>query len=349
MNKVLVVATSRKTRGGITSVIKAHETGEQWKKHHCVWIQTHRDGPAWRKILYYVTAWLEYVALLPFYNTVHFHAAAGGSSGRKIAFAKLAKMCGKNVLVHFHPPAEKVLVEEPWRTPTLKLFSLADKIMVLSPRWKSLIIKAMPELSCSFEVVFNPCPNVTRVNTEKKEKYILFAGTVIERKGYHWLLQAFAKICKDFPDWKLKYAGNGEIEAAKSLQESLDIPCQQVEFLGWISGKEKDTVFNNASIYCLPSWGEGFPMGVLDAISYGVPVITTPVGGVEDVLTNMKDCIITPVGDVEKLAYNLRVLMQDDKLRDTIVENADVHLSCEFNIDIINKQIDRIYTESCQN
>ena len=39
MTKVLIVATSRKTRGGITSVIKAHETGEQWKKFHCLWIQ----------------------------------------------------------------------------------------------------------------------------------------------------------------------------------------------------------------------------------------------------------------------------------------------------------------------
>lgn len=53
MPKVLVVATSRKTRGGITSVVKAHETGNQWKKYHCKWIETHRDGPSWRKILYF--------------------------------------------------------------------------------------------------------------------------------------------------------------------------------------------------------------------------------------------------------------------------------------------------------
>ena len=54
--RVLVVATSRKTRGGITSVVKAHETGEQWKKYHCRWIQTHRDGPTWRKILYFISS-----------------------------------------------------------------------------------------------------------------------------------------------------------------------------------------------------------------------------------------------------------------------------------------------------
>lgn len=43
MNKVLIIATSQKTRGGITAVIKAHEVGEQWKKFHCKWIETHID------------------------------------------------------------------------------------------------------------------------------------------------------------------------------------------------------------------------------------------------------------------------------------------------------------------
>lgn len=344
-----MVATGRKTRGGITSVVKAHETGEQWRKFHCVWIQTHRDGAVLWKLIYLATAWIEFLLLLPFYDAVHFHAAAGVSAGRKLAFAKLAKRCGKNVLVHFHPPAEKVLVEEPWRKPTLKLFTLADKILVLSPRWARLVKESMSELKCPIEVVFNPCPIVVRKKDNASEKYILFAGTIMERKGYHWLMQAFSQVCMDFPDWKLKFAGNGEIDAAKRLQSELGLLESQVEYLGWIRGDLKDYVFNNASIYCLPSWGEGFPMGVLDAIAYGVPVITTPVGGVEDVLVNMKDCIISPVGDVDQLAKSLRTLMEDSDLRSELIKNADVHLKSEFCITNINKQLDRIYSELCQN
>lgn len=84
--KVLVVATSRKTRGGITSVVKAHETGEQWKKFHCRWIQTHRDGPAWRKVWYLVTALIEYMVLLPWYDIVHIHVATTQSARRKKLF-----------------------------------------------------------------------------------------------------------------------------------------------------------------------------------------------------------------------------------------------------------------------
>ena len=91
MTKVLVVATSRKTRGGITSVVKAHEKGEQWKKYHCRWIETHRDGPAWRKLAYFVCAFIQFVFLIPFYDLVHIHAADGASATRKWIFAAYAK------------------------------------------------------------------------------------------------------------------------------------------------------------------------------------------------------------------------------------------------------------------
>ena len=90
MPKVLVVATSRKTKGGITSVVKAHETGEQWKKFHCKWIETHRDGNSVRKLWYLATALIEYICLLPFYDIVHIHVGLRTSVNRKLIFARIA-------------------------------------------------------------------------------------------------------------------------------------------------------------------------------------------------------------------------------------------------------------------
>lgn len=96
MSKVLVVATSRKTRGGITSVIKAHETGEQWKKYHCHWVQTHRDGSVGRKVFYFVSGMMDYLIRLPFYDIVHIHTADYGTEKRKRIFAWLSKLFRKN-------------------------------------------------------------------------------------------------------------------------------------------------------------------------------------------------------------------------------------------------------------
>lgn len=63
---------------------------------------------------------------------------------------------------------------------------------------------------------------------------------------------------------------------------------RQIKFLGWVSGKEKEHAFQTASIYCLASDGEGFPMGVLDAWAYGIPCVVTPVGGIPDIVSDGK-------------------------------------------------------------
>lgn len=68
------------------------------------------------------------------------------------------------------------------------------------------------------------------------------------------MLEAFSQICKRHKDWTLIFAGNGAIDKAKELQQQLDIPNKQVEYLGWISNGEKEKAFQEASIYCLPSW-----------------------------------------------------------------------------------------------
>ena len=75
MYKVLVVATSPKTRGGITSVIKAHKKGKQWANFRCKWIATHIDRNALWKMAYLIRGWLTYIILLPFYVIVHFHTS----------------------------------------------------------------------------------------------------------------------------------------------------------------------------------------------------------------------------------------------------------------------------------
>ena len=144
MTRVLVVATSRKTRGGITSVVKAHETGEQWKRFHCRWIQTHRDGPAWRKVWYLVTALIEYVVLLPWYDIVHIHVGLRTSVDRKLVFAKIAKYFHKRIIVHFHPATEKHLFDPEFSGKIKQLFECSDKLLVLSPQWVTWINQAFP-------------------------------------------------------------------------------------------------------------------------------------------------------------------------------------------------------------
>lgn len=341
MTRVLVVATSRKTRGGITSVVKVHENGEQWKKFHCRWIETHRDGNAIRKLWYFATALMEYIVLLPFYDIVHIHVATTKSAQRKSVFFELAKLLGKKAIFHFHPSNEKFLFEPSNKKLYTKLFSRADMVIVLSEQWKRWINEALG-LSDNIRVLYNPCPTVNR-REDIRENYILFAGTIIPRKGYETLLRGFALIAPKYPDWIVVFAGNGEIDNAKNIAKELQIE-NQVKFLGWVSGEAKEKAFQQASIYCLASDGEGFPMGVLDAWAYGIPCVVTPVGGIPDIVENGKNGLIFNVGDYRKLSSQLELLIDDENLRKHIVAKADEYVHNEFDITRINRRLGDIYT-----
>ena len=338
--RVLVVATSRKTRGGITSVVKAHETGEQWKKYHCQWIQTHRDGPAWRKVWYLVTALVAYIVLLPWYDIVHIHVATTQSAKRKRVFFELAKLLHKKTIFHFHPSNEKFLFEPKNRKLYRNLFSRADLVLLLSEQWRRWIKDSLG-LTERIEVLYNPCPVVMR-NPELRQKEILFAGTVIPRKGYADLIRGFAKIANLHPDWKVVIAGNGEIDKAKAIATNCGIE-KQVKFLGWVTGGAKDEAFQRASIYCLASDGEGFPMGVLDAWAYGIPCVVTPVGGLPDIVVDGENALVFPVGDVDILAKQLERMISDDGLREKIGKASLNLAQTTFDIKNINKKIEKAY------
>lgn len=340
-SKVLIIATSSKTRGGITSVIKAHKTGQQWKEFHCKWIETHRDGNSIRKLWYLFSALLQYLVLLPFYDIVHIHIATTQSAKRKQLFFYPAKWMKKRTIFHFHPSNEKFLFEPYNQKLYKKLFSQADLILVLSEQWKKWLEESLG-ITEHVEVLYNPCPRVNR-REDIRENNILFAGTIIPRKGYGDLIKAFAKIAKKYPNWKIIFAGNGEIENAKKIASEYGI-SNQIVFPGWINGKKKEETFQKASIYCLASDGEGFPMGVLDAWAYGIPCVVTPVGGIPDIIKDEVNGLIFPVGDIDTLASKLEKLITNKDLRTKIVKETDKYVNNEFNVSSINKKLGQIYS-----
>ena len=343
MTKVLVIATSRKTRGGITAVIKAHEKGKQWKNYHCRWIETHRDKGALWKLLYLVKGWLTYICLLPAYDIVHIHLSEPPSALRKCLFLPLAKLLGKKVVVHFHAFSPDTTIHGKYKKVYRYLFTKADVVIVLSQLWKKYVDDAFG-LKDKVRVVYNPCTAEPYPQTYEKKEQILYAGTVNARKGYADMIRAFALIAKDFPDWQIVFAGNGEVEQGKALAEKLGIASRTV-FLGWVNGEAKDKAFKEASAFCLPSYAEGFPMAVLDAWAYGLPVITTPVGGIPDVARDGVNMLLFKPGDTDGLAQQMRHMMTDPNLRNCIAVHSKELADTTFNINTVNAAIGNIYKE----
>lgn len=343
MNKVLIIATSHKTRGGITSVVNAHKKGKQWQEYHCKWIETHIDKGAGWKILYLIKGWLTFICLLPFCNLVHIHMSEPPSAIRKCLFMSFAKLLGKKVIVHFHAFSPETTINSKHKGVYKYLFGKADCVIVLSQLWKKYVNDAF-DLGDKVRVVYNPCTSEVSDKTYQKKKQILYAGTVNARKGYADMIKSFAKIANKYPDWKIVFAGNGEVKQGEELAKSLGIESQTI-FLGWVSGDAKDKAFKESEIFCLPSYAEGFPMAVLDAWAYGLPVITTPVGGIPDIAIDGENMLLFNAGNIDKLAENMKRLIDDNELRNKIIKESVNLANTTFNIDTINDQIGCLYQE----
>ena len=319
-------------------MLSLYEQSEMWSRYHCIWVGTHRDGNVVRKLWYLTKGFVEYVVLLPFYDIVHIHFSLHRSAKRKLPYFLLARALGKKTIIHLHCGSQ---IDEIWSPVYQTMFERCDCGILLSEGLKQKI-EAHIGQSKKLEVVYNPCPRITRTTQYEKKNQILFSGTLYEKKGYKDLIRAFAKVAEKYTDWKLVFLGNGEEDLAMSLAKDLGI-TEQVVMLGWVNGEEKHKSFCEAKALCLPSYAEGFPMAVLDAWAYGLPVITTPVGGIPDVAVDGENMLLFNPGDIDTLSKSLELIMSDKALRDQLSAASDIMAKEKFNLNIVTEQITAIY------
>lgn len=339
--KVLIVATSRKTRGGIASVINAYKSSRMWEDYHCKWISTHIDRSAFSKFFFFISSIITYCIILPYYDIVHIHCSLLNSTRRKYLFFLIARLYHKKTIVHLHCGDQ---LSDIWNWTYYDMFSKADKIITLSNVTKNVLVGYLgKDTGNKISILFNPCYEISNyVSYNNRKKIILYAATITSGKGYKDLLSAFGQIANKYSEWKLVIAGNGEVDNAIMIAQKLGI-AGRVFFPGWINDDKKEYFFNSASVFCLPSYAEGFPMAVLDAFSYGLPVITTPVGGIPDVAIDGENMLLFNPGDIEGLSKQLVKLMDDEDLRNRL-SNESIELSrTTFNLNNICGQLSKIY------
>lgn len=340
--KALIVATSAKMKGGIPAVINAYRNTKYWEQYNCFWLSTHIDRSITFKLLYFIRSFFVFIFIAPFYDIIHIHLSEIPSAKRKFFYFIIGKLYGKKIVTHFHAFSSETTIFSKYQFLYRFIFKNSSKTIVLSNQWKKWLHQSMEIEDCKVVVLFNPCPTINLESGIEKTHTILFAGTLTRRKGYQDLINAFYQISQKKPDWKLIFAGNGEIEEGKSMAIELGLE-NSVEFPGWISGAEKSMKFQQASIFCLPSYAEGFPMAILDAFSYGLPVVTTPVGGIPDVIVNGKEGFLFSPGDIVDLEEKLMELIDSKSLRDKYSESSFNLSRTVFSPAVLSEELINIY------
>lgn len=146
-----------------------------------------------------------------------------------------------------------------------------------------------------------------------KERIVFAAGRLTRAKGFDYLLKSWQLLEKDFPDWQLCIAGQGE-EKEALLQDIKQRKLENVQLLGSINNIEE--YYEKAAFFALPSRDEGFGMVLIEAMAYENPVVSFACkAGPKDIITEGKDGFLVPVGDYRRFADRMRCLMESEELR----------------------------------
>lgn len=143
---------------------------------------------------------------------------------------------------------------------------------------------------------------------------ILFVGWLEREKGIYELLAASKLLSGSYP-FHLTIAGCGSYEdEAKRFVERNSLN-DYVQFVGWANDSLKESLYEDCDLFVLPSWYEGFPNVVVEAMASRLPVISSSVGNIPSLITHMEHAILVPPKDLHALYSSIKLLIDDADLR----------------------------------
>jgi len=202
--------------------------------------------------------------------------------------------------------------------------------------------------------VINPAINFSKRRKVKRKLSniinILFVGGLAKNKGIDILLKALGEIDKSYKRWQLRVVGNFDINDEYvmdcfSLVSKYGI-TENVVFLGRFDREDLFKEYENADIFVLPSLYEGYGMVIKEAASYGLPIISTSVGAISELVEDGKSAILVEPGDIYGLKDALVKLINDKELRDRLGRNALKTVDFDYNWDKVGKMFENFLNES---
>lgn len=151
---------------------------------------------------------------------------------------------------------------------------------------------------------------------------LVCVGRAVQAKGGYDLLYAFAKAIKKYPLIKLTYVGDGpELEKMKKLAEQLQ--CKKaITFTGALGREKTREVLQNSDVFILPSYAEGLPVALMEAMSCQIPCISTYIAGIPELIKNGYNGYLIPAGDQDQLSNAILAIKEDAEKRNTMGKKA---------------------------
>ncbi|PHJ64574.1 glycosyl transferase family 1 [Nostoc linckia z18] len=319
--KIVMLGPSLLQQGGISGYEKLflEYAPPEVKICHII---THEEGSVVKKITVFLKAIWKFLWILlkQEADIVQLQISQRGSILRQAIMILLAWVFRKPIIIHAHgsqfhlfydglPKSIQQLLS--W------IFGKCQRLIVLSESWKNFYIKNLGLEPEKVVVFYNPVKIPVEVpNRSIPDKVnLLFLGRIGQRKGAFDLIEAISLLPKEHrTKLSLIMAGDGEVEQARNLVTTLNLE-DYIKLPGWIGSDERDILLTQANIFVLPSYNEGLPLAMLEAMAWELPVVVTPVGGIPEIVTDLENGFIVNPGNPEELSSSLKSLIENEDLR----------------------------------
>ncbi len=296
---------------------------------------------------------LAYLCLVWRPDVVHIHTCSWFSFWRSSADVVLARVLWRHVVLHIHGAEFKTFLDSlpPFMARLARMIlSTCNRVIVLGQSWKNLL-----DCWCCparVKIVPNGVEMQPQRELIKDDVFtILCLANYERRKGQADLLHAVAAIRTTRPIRVacLGYeAEPGQQLALLTLAAELGL-TDKIDISGSVTGAQKEAWWARASCFCLPSYNEGLPMSMLEAMARGVPVIATRAGAIPEAVDDRRDGFLYEAGDIPGLTSLIQKLL-DDPVRAEIIGHAGrERLLQDFTLEQSCKLLLSIYCGLIQN
>jgi glycosyltransferase involved in cell wall biosynthesis len=322
-HKIVMIVPQPDVQGGIAAVVNGYRGSRLERDYDIRYVESYCDGSKWDKFLKAVRAYRTFRRMLredaP--ELVHIHSSFGPSFWRKLPFIRMCSARGIPVVNHIHGSEFGRFYADAGalkRRAVRKAYAQCAAIIVLNETAADNIATIVPRSRISVIMNYAVCrremadPAVQQRRAEKKQ--VLILGKIDRMKGSYDLPAVVSKVRHSVPQARFVAAGYGEIEEVKACFDRETLAG--VDFPGWIRGADKDRALRESAVFFLPSYSEGMPMSVLEAMGSALPVVSTNVGGIPRLVTDGVSGRLLAPGDTDGMASAVTEYLTDEAARE---------------------------------
>jgi glycosyltransferase involved in cell wall biosynthesis len=339
--------------GGISSVANVYKEEGFFDAQNVTYISTYDDRSALKKITSFATSVLKLLQELVVHDValVHIHSASRKSFFRKAIIAMLVRLLRTPTIFHIHsgefPTFYTNECNALGRWVVRNTLKRSTRVVSLTRHGRDQLLEI---LRLDHNVITMPNPisldTVSHANIERADLRfrILHLSGLTSKKGIFDLLKAVRLVYKSGIDIHLTCAGLGEVGPFNQACKELDLESR-VDYVGWVSGEAKALEMRKADILVLPSYFEGQPMVILEAMAAELPIVATNIGGIPDTVTDRVDALLYEPGDVDELASVITEMATNEVLRRSLTEAALRRVAEDYSSGVVLKKLTSLYDD----